>query len=425
MHELIATLPKPLTDFVLVTLFSLIIGLSQRRAHSDRADSLRLFGTDRTFTFIGILGYLLLISDPARQLYTLGAGVLSLFLTVFYYLKTKMQDDFGLTSVLIALLTYTLPLLFITQPLWFVLLVVVTILIFTELKESLVAFSHKVGRDEFVTLAKFLLIAGVVLPILPNEPMVTFVSITPYKVWLAVVIISSISYISYLLRKFVFKDSGIILTGILAGLYSSTAVTFVLSRQLREAKSSSLQYVAAIILATSMMFLRILILAFIFNTQMASELVIPLILLLIISAGIGFFIYLKSKKTPDNDDSELLVTNPLEFKIAIVFTVLYLAFTFITWYTLSYFGQQGLTLLSFIVGVTDIDPFLLNLFQGSYAVSNKILVAAVLQAIISNNLIKTIYAVSLSGRKHWRWFVSAFGIIVICNAIILTVLYVL
>ena len=56
MEQLYNYLPRELVTFVLVTLFSLLIGLSQRRISLKREGETTLFGTDRTFTFIGILG---------------------------------------------------------------------------------------------------------------------------------------------------------------------------------------------------------------------------------------------------------------------------------------------------------------------------------------------------------------------------------
>ena len=67
MEKLYDYLPQQLVTFILVTLFSLLIGLSQRRISLKREGETTLFGTDRTFTFIGILGYLLYILDPKEM----------------------------------------------------------------------------------------------------------------------------------------------------------------------------------------------------------------------------------------------------------------------------------------------------------------------------------------------------------------------
>ena len=139
--NIIGVVPDSFFDFVLITIFSLIIGLSQRQLHGDKDDHF-LFGTHRTFTFIGILGYVLLISDlQNKMLFIAGFIVLSVLLSLFYYFKIYKYEKFGITTIMIALLTYSMSLVLLTQPLWLFLMVFVTILFFTELKETLSGFS--------------------------------------------------------------------------------------------------------------------------------------------------------------------------------------------------------------------------------------------------------------------------------------------
>lgn len=415
-------IPDFLINFILVTVFSLIIGLSQRRLQDSHEASLS-FGTDRTFTFIGMLGYILYIIRPTDQmLFIIGLIVISLFLMLFYFFKMFQTKSYGLTSIAIALLTYFLGPLIITQPFWFFLLIVSVVLIFTELKESFMNVSKRFNKDEFLTLAKFIVMAGVILPILPTTPIVSYLTLTPYQIWMAVVVISSISYISYLLKKFIFPDSGIMLTAILGGLYSSTATTFILSKKMKEANGETQHYVAAIIMATAMMYLRILVLILIFN-QPLFQTVWPMFISMFflsvaISLGIRFkFNASKLEKQNFGEDK-----NPLEFKIAILFTVLFVAFTFVTHFTIEYLGANGLQLLSFIVGVSDIDPFLLNLFQGHYNVTLPVIGAATFQAIISNNILKALYTLWLSGGKNKALLIGSFGAIILINGLLIFLL---
>ena len=107
MEQLYNYLPRELVTFVLVTLFSLLIGLSQRRISLKREGETTLFGTDRTFTFIGILGYLLYILDPTdMRLFMGGGAVLGLLLGLNYYVKQSQFHVFGVTTIIIALITY-------------------------------------------------------------------------------------------------------------------------------------------------------------------------------------------------------------------------------------------------------------------------------------------------------------------------------
>ncbi|NLI25237.1 MAG: DUF4010 domain-containing protein [Bacteroidales bacterium] len=422
--QLLQSIPSEFLDFLLVTVFSLIVGLSQKNLHQKK-DIQLLFGTDRTFTFIGILGYILFSLNPYDMYpFLTGAVILSVFFAIYYIAKIRDTQHYGMTTILIALIVYTSPALLLTKHLWMYLLVMVTVIMFSEMKEKLTTFSQSINREEFVTLAKFLIIAGIILPIVPDKPIVDFLTLTPYKIWLAVVVISSISYVSYLTRKFIFPKAGIILSGILGGLYSSTATTLVLARKSKEsAENKRFQYVSAIIFATSMMYLRILLLILIFNKQLFRLLYPYFILLFIISLAIAVFLYFKSQRNHiDTIDISEEDHNPLEFKVALLFTVLFVAFSFITWFSLTRFGKTGLSALSFVVGITDIDPFLINLFQGKYNVSLSLIGVATMQAIISNNLVKMIYAVLFGKRNIRTLVVLCFLAIIAVNLLVVFLL---
>lgn len=421
MESFFEIVPRELFEVVVIAMFSLIIGLSQkamRIAHSDKNDS--SFGTDRTFTFIGLLGYIFWISDSSRTLYLFGLAIVAVFLAINYFNKISLFQDFGLTTIVIALITYSLAALIRTQPVWLFLLVYVIVLVFTELKQSLNTFSQKVNREEFITLGKFLAIAGIILPIVPDKPIVSFLDLTPYRIWLAVVVISSISYLSYILRKFVFRDSGIIVAGILGGLYSSTATTIVLAKQSRGQIYGQRHFAAGILLATAMMYLRIAILMTIFNNELF-VLLIPWFLLMIVVSTLAALavLYFRSDtqaiKPPLVGES----VNPLEFRVAIIFTLLFVVMSFLTYFTVKRFGANGLQALAYIVGVTDIDPFLINLFQGKFGVGVNMTAIATMQAIFSNNLLKLVYGFVLSGSKVKPLLLAGFSLILLASILII------
>ena len=104
--ELTNFLPEEIINFLLVLIFSLLIGLGQRRHHLGDDDS-RLFGTDRTFTFIGLLGYVLYIADPGGFIpFLTGFFVVGLFLSIQYFQKIKLLKDFGLTTSVLRITSY-------------------------------------------------------------------------------------------------------------------------------------------------------------------------------------------------------------------------------------------------------------------------------------------------------------------------------
>ena len=429
MEKLYQYLPEELVTFILVTVFSLLIGLSLRRISLKREGETTFFGTDRTFTFIGILGYLLYILDPVDyRLFMGGGAVLGVLLALNYYVKQAQFHVFGVTTIVIALITYCIAPIVATQPSWFYVMVIVTVLLFTELKHTFTELAQRMKNDEMITLAKFLAISGIILPMLPNENLIPDVNLTPYGIWLATVVVSGISYLSYLLKRYVFRESGILVSGIVGGLYSSTATISVLARKSRKASPQEApEYVAAMLLAVSMMFLRFLILIGIFSVATLTVIYPYLLIMSAVSAGAAWFLHSKWKRpavsgaTDEDEDG----SNPLEFKVALIFAVLFVVFTIATHYTLIYAGKGGLTLLSFVSGFSDITPFILNLLQGTGSVPVSLITACSMQAIVSNIAVNMCYALFFSGKKSSlrSWILGGFGCVIVANVLLLLFFY--
>jgi uncharacterized membrane protein (DUF4010 family) len=415
--EIYSHIPKDLINFLLVVLFALIIGLEQRKLHIE-IEFESLFGTDRTITLVAIMGFILYIIMPERlTLFYAGGFVLSSLLGIYYFNKIKLKNQWGGTSIIIALITYCLAPLVYLQPLWLVMLIVVTILIFVELKESLFVFSKKIDSSEFSTFAKFIIIGGIILPLLPHNPISKEINISPYQIWLTIVAVSGISYFSYLLKKFVFPDSGIVLSAILGGLYSSTATTIILAKKSKE-ENNDIKITAGIIAATIMMYVRILILAFIFNTEIVFIL-LPYFFAFIITGVIIIAVFLLKKK---NVTKTILkandIQNPLEFKTAIIFGLLFGFFAVVTNLVVTNYGNIGVNILSFIVGVTDIDPYILNLFQSAGGNLNlETIFKATIMATASNNLIKMIYSIVLGNSTIKKKIIIGFSILILVSIV--------
>ncbi|RGN39557.1 MgtC/SapB family protein [Bacteroides oleiciplenus] len=430
MEQLYEYLPRELVTFVLVTLFSLLIGLSQRKISLKREGETTLFGTDRTFTFIGILGYLLYILDPVEyRLFMGGGAILGLLLGLNYYVKQAQFHVFGVTTIIIALITYCIAPIVDTQPSWFYVMVVVTVLLFTELKHTFTELAQRMKNDEMITLAKFLAISGIILPMLPNENLIPDINLTPYTVWLATVVVSGISYLSYLLRRYVFQESGILVSGIIGGLYSSTATISVLARKSRKAPAQEApEYAAAMLLAVSMMFLRFLILIGIFSSAILAAIYPYLLIMSVVTAGVAWYLHRKRKPVPaaGEETEEEDSSNPLEFKVALIFAVLFVIFTIVTHYTLVYTGTGGLNVLSFIAGLSDITPFILNLLQGS-GVAVLVVTACCMQAIVSNIVVNMCYALFFAGGRSplRRWVLRGFSCVIAVNVCLLLFFYLL
>lgn len=430
MDKLYEYLPHELVTFIFVTLFSLLIGLSIRRLSLKREGDTTLFGTDRTFTFIGILGYLLYILDPMEMRLFMGGGlILGLLLGINYYVKQLSFHVFGVTTIIIALITYCLAPIVSTQPSWFYITVVVTVLLFTEMKHTFTELVQRMQNDEMITLAKFLAISGIILPMLPNENFIPGINLTPYTIWLATVVVSGISYLSYLLKRYVFHQSGILVSGIVGGLYSSTATISILARKCKKVKAAEIpEYVAAMLLAISMMYLRFLVLILIFSKEIFLVVYPYLLILSVITAAIALILHhrMQIKGVLDKIEEETTENNPLEFKVALIFAILFVAFTIITHYTIIYLGTSGLNALSFFAGLSDITPFILNLLQETNTISASIIAACIMQAIISNIIVNLLYSIFFSNHRKELipHLLKGFGLVIAINASLLIFFYI-
>lgn len=394
----LAPLPPLLVAFVVTTLFGFIVGLelhSYRRAGGHDLG----FGTTRTFTLLALLGYALTVLDPHLLLYAIGFAALTLLLALNYRERLKSGQQSLLVSLL-ALMVFLLGPLSLHEPIWLLILYVIVILLLLGEKPEIRRFSDAFRSGEAVTLVKFMMMAGLILPLLPERQISPFLSVTYYQLWLAVLVVSGISYGSYLAQTYFFPMRGVLLTGLLGGLYSSTAATVVLGRQAHAAGSDSHSLSAAIVLATAMMYVRLFFLILILGHEgIAWRLMMPFAVLTLLSLFLAWVIH-RSSPVRGESPSPPPMHHPLEFGTAILFASLFVLFAALTHWVIAHYGKPGLHFLSFAVGFTDIDPFILSLLAGHFQIRAATLTGAVIIASGSNNLLKGLYAIALSRNRH-------------------------
>lgn len=232
-------LPPLATAFLLTLAVSFLIGIGIRDYYEGEG-KFDTFGSVRTFVFIGMLGFMLFqIPGTGAWAFLLGLACLAPFLLVYYNNKLRLKKSPGLIGVVIAMLTYTTGPVALLQPHWFLVLFGVSILFVLHSKGRIRQFTDRLETGEVVTACKFLAIAGVILPLIPAIPQATgltgqllaFLPVTPRQIWMAVVITTTISYLGYVLQTYLFPRRGLLLTGLVGGVYSSTAAVLVLAKK--------------------------------------------------------------------------------------------------------------------------------------------------------------------------------------------------
>jgi uncharacterized membrane protein (DUF4010 family) len=271
-------------------------------------------------------------------------------------------------------------------------------LLLLDLKVALEKLATSIAPREIFTFAKFLLLSGVILPALPNQEFSQF-HINPFKTWLVVVAISTISYASYVLQKVTKGQGGIVLASLLGGAYSSTVTTVVMAKRAAREQQPHL-FSGGILIACGVMYLRLAALLALFNRQLLNALLLPFLSLAVAALACGWLWSRKADKSAENIQREADPKNPLELLTAFLFAALFLAMLVITQLAVTYLGKGGVDTLAAIMGVSDVDPFIMGLTQAAGTLTPvKIAAGAILIAAASNNLVKGIYAYSLADRK--------------------------
>jgi uncharacterized membrane protein (DUF4010 family) len=282
--------------------------------------------------------------------------------------------------------------------LWIATALGVASLLLLELKTALEKLAERIAPNEIFTFGKFLFLSGVILPILPNQEFGPF-HINPFKTWLVVVAISTVSYASYVLQKLTKGQGGVVLAALLGGAYSSTVTTVVMARRAKLEVRPHL-FAGGILIACGVMYLRLVILLALFNRQLMLLVYIPFLSVAVLAVGGGWLWTLLADKNTQDVQRKFEPKNPLDLVTAIVFAGLFLVMLIATQLAVTYMGRAGVNSLAAIMGVSDVDPFIMGLTQAAGTLTPfKEAAAAVCIAASSNNIVKGIYAYSLADRK--------------------------
>ena len=374
-------------SLVVVVIAGLLIGL-EVKAHSISKNLTKEIGSVRTFSFIALIGYI--FASISMNLFIVGYVAIVMHLLLFYNSKLKATKS-GIIIFLLSTLVYSFGMIVIKFNIWFLLTIFVAVVFISNINKRLEHFYTIFDEKEIEIFAKLLLLSGVVLPLLPHQQISELVPVSYFKIWLAVVVVSLFSYIGYILKKYIFNDKGYLIAGILGGIYSSTATTIVLAKK---ASSGSTPYLFAssIVVATALMYLRLLGITYAFNFDIAQILLLPFVGLTLLTLLATLFLYKKSKKNTLNPNIANEDKNPLELSTAFLFAFLFIVMAVLTHFVLSKYGNIGLNILSFIVGFTDIDPFVLSILSSKFSVTAENAATAILIATGSNNILKALYA---------------------------------
>jgi len=405
---------EPWWRFGVALLIGALLGM-EREFYQQKEDAPDFAGI-RTFSLIALLGSVaaFLVIDFGVLPIALSLGGLILLTTVSYLgALVRSGKETGITTEVAVLLTFLFGVLVMGDQGKVASALAVLTALLLALKGRLHGAIRRMNAEDLRVTLQFALVAVVILPLLPDRAIDPLGLFNLFQVWLMVVFVSGIGFSGYVLMKVLGPSRGINLTGILGGLASSTATTISLSTASRENPSISSHYARAVILASSVMVPRVLLLVLVIYPPLLRMVSIPLGAMLLTGLVIILFLQWKSITTESNHEGSFKLGHPLKLSTAIKFGLVFAVVLIIVEFAQESFGSIGVYFASAIAGLTDVDAITLSVSRLASNAQMDIQVAgiAVVIAALMNTLAKGAIAYFMGSQELRRTVMRAFSII--------------
>lgn len=354
--------PEILVRLALALAIGLLFGLERGWHERGQSEGERVAGV-RTFALTGLLGgiaaWLALLTSPvvlAAALFGLGALV-----AVSYWVQLSAAEDSGLTTEVALLLAFALGAASVLGNMVPAAAVAVVAALLLTMKARLHRWIAQIDRLELDAVFKLGLISVVVLPVLPNEGFGPGGTLNPYELWWAVVVVAGLSFSGYLGIRLAGAGLGIVMTGVFGGLASSTSTSLVLARLARAHPALSAVSAAAIVVAGSITFMRILVLVAIFQPVLVAPLALPMGVMASTGMVGAALIHLVANGGEQAGQEVPELSNPLELTAAVLFGAVLAVVLLGIHYLRDWLGTTGVYAAAAVSGLTDVDALTISI----------------------------------------------------------------
>lgn len=388
---------------------ALLIGLERQYSVKDSLENEAVAGV-RTFSVIGILAFLVgFLTTKYSYLFGI-VGFLAVFiLASLGYLRDFSTKGRGLTTEIALIVTYLSS--YIISVGYKQIGVISGVVLFTFLsnKDLFHKFVEKLTKDDFIATLKFLILAAIIYPLLPDKSYMGILMLNPSQIFKIVVLTAGISFLGYVGIRVAGAKKGLIVSAVLGSFISSTVVTINMSNLYKSNIKSGKFLVACTILGCTIMFVRVLVLVWVFNSTLFNYILIyflPGIIFLLLLSGISL------KNESNHKVEDFKVDNPVSISSSIKFGLLFLFIILLADFMKKNFGDAGVLVLAAISGVSDVDAITILMSKMAITDSgnNIIYLLGIIVASIVNSLVKGFLAVYIGGRNFGLKVVYALSI---------------
>lgn len=417
---------EPFLSFALALASGLLIGLEREQSRGDLEQHGTFHGGVRTIPLFSLLGAV--SAFLARQwglwpLLLTGTALVG-FIAITYF--RDVQRGFpGLTSEGAFILSYLLgvlalspqPFTSIPQRVFVVASLAITTTVILSSRASLHSLLARTSRDDLYAALKFLIVAIVVLPLLPDAPHGPYGILNPWRIGVLVAMLAGLSFAGYGAIRIAGPARGMLVTGAVGGLVSSTAVTLTAAERARKHPALASVAAQAIVLASAIMFARVWALTYITNAGLVAAVAQPLGAMAL--TGVAFVVVLHLRTRGSEKGAGVVLSNPFELSAALKMTALLVGVLLVSRWATSRFGEGAAYLTSVLAGTTDVDAITLSMSalarQGLLA--PQIASLSIIIAVVSNTAVKGGMTLVVGGWAVGRWVALAFGLQLVVGAL--------
>jgi uncharacterized membrane protein (DUF4010 family) len=402
---------EPFASLALAAVAGLLIGLERERSKPSEESRLAFLGGARTHPLLALVGgaSMLAAREAGVVAVVIPFGALVALIALNYAGEVWRDVHRGITSEAAFLLSFLLGVLALTrevmeprQKIFAVASIAVVATFLLSAKPTLHPLVRRLSTEDVAGTLKFLIVAVVVLPLLPDRTYGPLDVLNPFQIGVLMVLISGISFAGYAAIRLLGARRGLGLTGIMGGLVSSTAVTLSMARRAKERPELDDSAALAVMLASTVMFVRVFVIVAVVNPGLRGEVLYPMGLAAAGGALACLGLWLRSGRARPGA-GEIAFSNPFELTAALEFALLFALILLGTKASATHLGTAGTYAAGFVAGSTDVDAITLSMAKLAVdggALSHRVAATTIFLGTASNTLVKGVMAAVAGG---WRF----------------------
>jgi uncharacterized membrane protein (DUF4010 family) len=410
---------EPFASLGVAVAAGLLIGLERERSRPAGESGQAFLGGARTHPILALGGGVATLAarEVGATAIAIPFAALVLFLGLNYAGEVRRDAHRGLTSEAAFLLSFLLGVLALTggvfpstgQKLLAVAAVAVVATFLLSAKPKLHPLVGRVSTEDVTATLEFLIVAVVVLPLLPDRTYGPLDVLNPFQIGVLMVLISALSFAAYAAIRLLGARRGLGATGLVGGLVSSTAVTLSMAGRARERPEIADSAALAVMLASTVMFGRVLVIVAVVNPGLRGAVAYPMVAGVAGGVAATLVLWLRSGRAPARKEEGIAFSNPFELGSALRFALLFAAILLGSKAATVYLGTAGTYAAGLLAGSSDVDAITLSMAKlaADGGISRDVAATTIFLGTASNTLVKGISGAVVGGWAFGRRVLGA------------------